>query len=236
METHVSGGGPGFDAAIPMGHRLREIRKENKLTLRKVSALSSVSISTLSKIENNQVSPSFDIIKRICDGLDVSIEEFVRPGRVEGVTGRKAITRKGEGVPFTSRQYDYTAHATEVSRKGMVPLEIVVHARSIDEFDHWSSHRGEEFVYVLSGEVKIHTELYEPFALATGESAYFDSGMGHLYVSVSREPARVLSVSFDPDQGRRISDFMHPSVQALSEEDERAIGRRRRIGKARQST
>jgi hypothetical protein len=79
--------------------------------------------------------------------------------------------------------------------------------------------------------VKIHTELYEPFVLGVGESAYFDSGMAHLYVSVSSTPARVLSVSFDPDQGRRISDFLHPSAQAGAGIDKRGPRRRSAGGK-----
>jgi len=80
----------------------------------------------------------------------------------------------------------------------MVPLEILVRARSVDEFDHWSQHRGEEFVYVLSGAIEIHTEHYAPFRLEQGESAYFDSSMRHVYITVSKDEARVLSVSHDP--------------------------------------
>ena len=112
-------------------------------------------------------------MKRICDGLDVSIEDFVRPGKKNVVSGRKALTREGQGDFFTSGQYDYRAHANEISNKSMVPLELRVRARKVSEFDHWSQHRGEEFVYVLSGTLEIHTEHYAPFRLEKGESAYF---------------------------------------------------------------
>ena len=132
--------------ANQIGARLKEIRRTLDRTLAEVSQATGVSISNLSKIENNQISPSFDIMKRIGDGLAVSIEDFVRPGTKDVVSGRKTKTRRGEGDHFTSGQYDYRAHASELSRKAMVPLEIVVHARAVDEFDHWSQHRGEEFV------------------------------------------------------------------------------------------
>lgn len=196
-----------------MGKRLKEVRKANRLTLNLASEMSGVSISTLSKIENDQVSPSFDIIKKICDGMNISIEEFVRPGRVEGISGRKTTTKLGESVQFTSGQYDYNAHATEISHKGMVPFEMRVRARSVKEFDHWSRHTGEEFVYVLHGEIEVHTEIYAPFKLREGESAYFDSAMAHVYISIGKEDALILSISYDPDQGRRISNFMNPSAQ-----------------------
>src|ERR1700726_2673954 len=198
-----------------IGTRLKEIRRTLDQTLAQVSKSTGVSISNLSKIENNQISPSFDVMKRICDGLQVPIEDFVRPGAKDLVSGRKTTTRKGEGDHFTSGQYDYRAHASELSRKAMVPLEIQVRARSVEEFDHWSQHRGEEFVYVLSGSIEIHTEHYSPFRLERGESAYFDSSMRPLYVSVSREDAKVLSVSHDPGSPENISHIMNSAARQV---------------------
>src|ERR1700726_1362669 len=60
-----------------IGTRLKEIRRTLDQTLAQVSKSTGVSISNLSKIENSQISPSFDIMKRICDGLGVAIEDFV---------------------------------------------------------------------------------------------------------------------------------------------------------------
>ncbi len=202
-----------------IGLRLNDVRHGLRLTLAEVSRRTGVSISNLSKIENDQVSPSFDILKKICDGLEISLEDFVRPGEKSLVSGRKTATRLEEGVHFTSGQYDYKAHATELSRKGMAPLEMWVRARSVDEFDHWSRHSGEEFAYVLSGAIEVHTEHYAPFRLAAGESAYFDSGMKHLFISVSADDARVLSVSYDPRQAaERIAEFMHPGAKPVDDD------------------
>lgn len=198
-----------------LGERLLEIRRSLNRTLADVSKLTGVSISNLSKIENNLISPSFDIMKRLCDGLKVSIEDFVHPGKKNQVSGRKALTRAGEGVFFTSVQYDYRAHASEISNKAMVPLEIQVRARNASEFDHWSQHRGEEFVYVLSGALEIHTEHYAPFRLEKGESAYFDSSMRHIYLSVSKADAKVLSISHHPASTHHISNFMNPAARQV---------------------
>jgi len=213
----------GMDVSMDDNHigvRLKEIRRALDQTLAEVSKSTGVSISNLSKIENNQISPSFDIIKRICDGLRVTIEDFVRPGSKSVVSGRKTTTRRDEGDLFTSGQYDYRAHSSELSRKAMVPLEIIVHARAVEEFDHWSQHRGEEFVYVLSGAIEVHTEHYAPFRLEAGESAYFDSNMRHVYISVSQETARVLSVSHDPGTPTDISHLMNSAVRPVEAERE----------------
>jgi quercetin dioxygenase-like cupin family protein len=55
-------------------------------------------------------------------------------------------------------------------------------------------HSGEEFAYVLEGEIEFHTEFYAPVRLKPGESVYFDSGMGHAYLAASDGPCRILSV------------------------------------------
>lgn len=209
------------DPCRPIGGRLRELRKNRGLTLSQTSAMTGVSISTLSKIENGMVSPSFDIIKRISDGLQIPIEDLVADEKPQTsshqILGRKTTTLRGEGARFASDQYDYIAHATELSRKGMVPLVLKVRARTVEEFDHWSRHNGEEFVYVLSGAIEIHTEFYAPFRVQQGESAYFDSSMPHVYISISSEDADVLSVSFDPNQGRTpISQFMNAAARPLA--------------------
>ncbi|SRR5581483_3066908 len=190
------------EAAAPrsaeIGERLKRVRQDRELTLADVSKRTGVSTSTLSKIENAQVSPSFDVIMRISEGLGIALEDFVKPGRKAEVYGRKAITRSNDGVYISSGQYDYRAHATDLARKHMIPLEMRVRARAASEFEHWSQHPGEEYVFVLSGEIEVHTEIYAPFKLKAGESAYFDSSMPHIYITISRNDARVLSVSYDP--------------------------------------
>ncbi|HWJ36040.1 MAG TPA: XRE family transcriptional regulator [Steroidobacteraceae bacterium] len=201
-----------------IGQRLRALRHKLNATLAGISAKTGVSISALSKVENDQISPSYDILKRICDGLDIGIEDLVSSAEKKLVSGRKTSTRSGEGALFTSGQYNYRAHADEISHKSMVPLEMVIRARAISEFDHWSRHRGEEFVFVLSGRIEIHTEHYAPFRLEAGESAYFDSSMRHLYISLGDEDARVLSVSHDPGgpDEARTADFLNPGARVVN--------------------
>jgi transcriptional regulator with XRE-family HTH domain len=197
-----------------IGERLREIRKRRRLSLQKVAQGADVSTSWLSRIENGQTNVPYDTLKRVCNALEISLEDVIQPEHRNYSSGRRTITKIGETVPFNSGQYAYLAHSSELSHKTMVPLELVVKARSRDEFDHWSSHEGEEFVYVISGAIEVHSEVYEPSRLDAGESAYFDSGMGHIYICVSEDDAHILSVSYDPQRGRgRIETFLNPEVK-----------------------
>lgn len=201
--------------ANAVGERLKLVRQETGLTLAEVSQRTGVSVSNLSKIERGEVSPSFDVVIRLCEGLGIAIEQFVTPGPKPSVSGRKAQTLRGDTVPFTTGQYEYLAHSSEISRKSMIPLEMWVTARSVDDFDHWSQHDGEEFVYVISGEIEIHTDQYAPFRIGAGESAYFDSNMKHIYICKSAENAHILSISYNPNVASPppVERFMHPSAR-----------------------
>ena len=69
-----------------------------------------------------------------------------------------------------------------------------VRAQTVEETNGLLAHQGEEYTYVLSGTVQLHTEFYEPLILETGASVYFDSTMRHTYVAVGDSPARILCI------------------------------------------
>lgn len=81
------------------------------------------------------------------------------------------------------------------TRKKMLPYRARIRARSIEEFDGWVRHDGEEFLLVLTGVVRLYTEFYEPSDLRRGDSAYYDASMGHNLISISEEDATVLWVT-----------------------------------------
>jgi mannose-6-phosphate isomerase-like protein (cupin superfamily) len=69
-----------------------------------------------------------------------------------------------------------------------------IRARTLAEFGELIRHDGEEYAFVLDGTVEFHSELYAPVLLHKGDSIYFDSGMGHAYLTASAGPCRVLSI------------------------------------------
>ena len=71
---------------------------------------------------------------------------------------------------------------------------VVVKARDVGAFDNLVSHPGEELIYVLSGEVELHSDLYAPIRLGVGDSVYYDAGMGHALISVSEDDATLLNI------------------------------------------
>jgi uncharacterized cupin superfamily protein len=69
----------------------------------------------------------------------------------------------------------------------------------VEQFGALPSHEGEEFVFVVSGKVTLHSEHYEPMTLGPGDSAYFDSRAGHALVSASAEDAKIVWICSDRD-------------------------------------
>ncbi|AUA59030.1 DNA-binding transcriptional repressor PuuR [Achromobacter spanius] len=182
-----------------LAQRLRALRQARNWTLKQAAAATGVAASTLSKIENSLLSPTYDNLIKIAAGLDLDVAELFTASDAHMGTGRRSLSREGEGRQYETPYYDHRLLCTALSHKRMMPFHTRVKARSFDEFQDWSRHRGEEFVYVLEGEVMLYTEFYEPARLKAGESFYIDSRMGHRVISLSEADAMVLWVSTHAD-------------------------------------
>ena len=182
---------------LELGKRVREIRLSQNLTLEEASKRTGLARSTLSKIENEQISPTFTAVNKLVKGLGIDIPQlFTQPTKkAPGSGGRRDITRKGEGKPHPTPTYEHEMLATQLTSKKMIPFKTTVRTHSWDAYQDWVRHDGEELLYVLSGTIMFYTEFYEPIELHVGDSAYYDCEMGHALVSISEEDAEVLWVT-----------------------------------------
>ncbi len=185
-------------APLDLGERVRELRKARDWTLEQAAQKAGLARSTLSKIENGQMSPTFDAVRKLATGLDISIPQLFTAPKSDKVLARRAITRSGEGRGLITPTYEHEILASDLSHKQMMPYRATVRARSIDEFDGWVRHDGEEFLYVLTGVVEFYSEFYEPVELRRGDSAYYDASMGHNVISRSQDDAVILWVTSIP--------------------------------------
>ncbi len=179
---------------LKLGEKVREIRLRHKWTLEEAGKRTGLAKSTLSKIENEQVSPSFDVVQKLAAGLGIDVPQLFVSSDEPLVSGRRSFTAKGQGRMQPTRTYNHELLASELSHKKMVPFKSVVHARCFEDFKDWVRHSGEEFLLVLSGEITFFSEFYEPIRLQEGDSIYYDAGMGHVCVSESEQDAEILWV------------------------------------------
>ncbi|EPX78442.1 helix-turn-helix domain-containing protein [Salipiger mucosus] len=180
---------------LDLGARVRDLRKERDWTLEQAAKQAGLARSTLSKIENGQMSPTYDALRKLAVGLGISVPQLFTPPKREQVSGRMVHLRDGEAPKQVTPTYEHELLAEALTRKKMLPYRARVRARSMEEFDGWVRHDGEEFLYVLTGIIRLYTEFYEPIEMKRGDSAYYDATMGHNVVSVSPEDATILWVT-----------------------------------------
>jgi transcriptional regulator with XRE-family HTH domain len=186
------------------GAALKAIRAQQGLTLAEVSEKTGLTVSALSKVENDKIDLSFDKLARLSEGLKIDITQLFGPGgsespRPESAT-RRSITRAGEGRSIEMPRGNYLYLAGDLLRKRVVPIVGEVLAKDIETYGEFMRHPGEEFVYVLEGILELHTEMYTPARLDMGDSVYFDSGMRHAYIAVGDAPCRILSICTTPER------------------------------------
>ena len=188
-------GEPAETQPIDLGARVRELRKDRNWTLEQAATHAGLARSTLSKIENGQMSPTYDALKKLATGLDISVPQLFTPSDTPDGAGRMVVTKSGEGERHVTTTYEHDLLAADLRRKKMMPYRARIRARGIEEFEGWVRHEGEEFLYVLTGAVRLFTEFYAPLDMRRGDSVYYDAAMGHNVVSISEDDATILWVT-----------------------------------------
>lgn len=180
----------------PLGARVRALRKRRGWSLATVSAKTGLAMSTLSRIENDQLSVKYENLVKLSRGFEVDLSELLASDQdeVADVTmGRLSHTKAGHGRAVEANTISYLYLCTDLKNKKMTPMIGTVSARSFAEAGGYFRHPGEEVIYVLEGTLDLHTEFYEPVRMEEGASVYFDSTMGHAFVAVGT-PVKILSV------------------------------------------
>ena len=231
------------DAGSP-GATIRALRLSKGLTLAQVSERTGLAVSTLSKLEIGSVSLSYDKLMLISRGLGVDMASLVDPkpqtARGTGLAaGRRAVQHAGEGQLVETNSYRQIYLATELLNKKMTPMFVEIRARTMAEFNEEFGglirHPGEEFTFIIEGELDFHSELYAPVRLRAGDSIYFDSEMGHAYLKASEGPCRlVCSCAPRGEDDARLAD-MFVKVSVRNEQEAAATAARGKPRAARKA-
>ncbi len=187
-----------------LGTVLRGIRTRNGWTLKEMSERCGIPISTLSKVEHDRLTLTYDKLQQLSRRLSIRMSDLFAEGDEEAasrVTGRRSIALPDRALRVLTDNYEYSYLCTDLRRKRMIPILTRIRARSVREFGDLVRHQGEEFLYVLEGRIEVHTEFYDPVKLETGEGIYLDSSMGHAYVvGEGCQEALVLAVCSSTDE------------------------------------
>jgi transcriptional regulator with XRE-family HTH domain len=168
--------------APTLGKVMRRLRQRSDWTLKEMSERTGIPFSTLSKVEHDRLTLTYDKLMQISQRLGIRMSDLFAEGSPGQVTARRSIGRLDHSLRVETANYDYHYLCTELRHKRMIPVITRIRARSIDEFGELIRHPGEEFIYVLEGRIVVHTDHYDAVALEQGGSIYLDSTMGHAYL------------------------------------------------------
>jgi transcriptional regulator with XRE-family HTH domain len=170
-----------------------------------MSARSGIPVSTLSKVEHDRLTLSYDKLQQLSQRLKIRMSDLFAEDAGDSaprVTGRRSVGTIDSAVRVTTDNYDYHYLCTDLRQKRMIPIITRIRARSASEFGELVHHQGEEFIYVIEGRIEVHSEFYDPVVLDAGQGIYIDSSMGHAYVVADGcDEALVLGVCSSADEG-----------------------------------
>ncbi len=189
------GPGAGEKEAKPkLGDRIRQVREMRGLTLQDLSSRTGIGVEDLKRIESNQLIPPLGELIRLGKAVEMQMGYFISPGNERDMSvvrahARTKVSRYGEN---RSRRYGYyyESLAPEKAHRSMEPFLVTMVPTDIDEL---SSHDGQEFIFVLEGEISARvgdqSEILHP-----GDAIYYDSNRPHLITCWGKKPAKILAV------------------------------------------
>ncbi len=179
---------------MDIGIRLQAVRKSKGLSQRELAKRVGVTNSTISLIEQNKVSPSISSLKKVLDGIPISLADFFTQDLED--SGDSPFYEAGEQPDVGNNDIHYFLIGHRHNNRRMCVLREVMPPGS-DTGESMITHEGEEGGVVLQGRVEI-TVGSQTRVLGPGEAYYFECRQPHRFRSVGDEDAIVVSASTPP--------------------------------------
>jgi len=180
-----------------IGRKVRELREKNQLTIMDLAARTGVPKSVLAEIESGDVTPPVATLLKLAKAMNVGMAYFFQD---EAVADKVSVTRKEQRIRIRRRphhhegevDYIYESLETRKPEKHMEPLFVEFQPMETGDMV-FSSHEGEEFVYLLEGRLEFRsnerTEVLTP-----GDAIYFESDINHAFRGLDDKAARAIVV------------------------------------------
>lgn len=178
---------------IDVGARLRQIRRTKGLSQRDLAAKSGVTNAMISLIENNRSNPSVSMLKRILDGIPLSMSEFFT---MEHEPQRQVFFQSNELKEIGDTRISYlqvgagtTGQKLQILRERYRP--------GADTGKAMLRHDSEEGGIIIKGRLEV-TVGKQKRVLGPGDAYYFDSRAPHRFRNVSDDDCELVSACTPP--------------------------------------
>jgi transcriptional regulator with XRE-family HTH domain len=185
---------------LRIGEKVRELREKKGLSLQDMANSTGYTSALLSQVENHLISPPLGALIKIAKALEVKVGTFFGEEPRESYAivrrdERKHISRYAskEGVSYG---YAYESLGFDKKDRQMEPFLVTLEPATVKS-EKLSTHDGEEFIFVLEGEMEAilggHKDVLHP-----GDSIYYDSTIPHKVQCHRDIPTRILAVIWTP--------------------------------------
>ncbi|WP_053984540.1 helix-turn-helix domain-containing protein [Niameybacter massiliensis] len=177
---------------VRIGNILKSQRLMLGLSIRDLSAKCGVSAGTISQIETGKTAPNLVSVYTLCETLGFPISALF----VEDCDERISLVRKNERNSFTRN----TSNGQSIDEALIIKGEHQMWGGVITMPPHTSSgafyyHEGEEFIFILQGNLTFELENYPPYELYEGDTLYYPNEIGHRWENKSDQETKLLIVS-----------------------------------------
>jgi transcriptional regulator with XRE-family HTH domain len=179
---------------LDIGVRLQAVRKSKGLSQRELAKRVGVTNSTISLIEQNKVSPSISSLKKVLDGIPISLADFFTMDLAD--TGDSPFYAAGEQPDVGNNDIHYFLVGQHRANRQMCILREVM-PPGTDTGETMLSHDGEEGGVIVQGQVEL-TVGDQVRVLGPGEAYYFESRQPHRFRNVGRDEAILVSANTPP--------------------------------------
>jgi quercetin dioxygenase-like cupin family protein/DNA-binding Xre family transcriptional regulator len=173
----------------PIGKRIRRARLDKKISLDMMANETGMSKDRIKAIESGKERPSVGTLLQISRTLHVDSAFLLKESEEKIENRSKAYTKRTDN-------YAYTALTEHAENKHLKAFKIVVPAQKRHDGVGFQ-HDGEEFVYVLKGQVE-YTVGEHVNKLKTGDSLHFNSGIRHDLKNTGKTDAHLIVVVYSP--------------------------------------
>jgi transcriptional regulator with XRE-family HTH domain len=178
---------------IDVGAHLRAVRTMYGLSQRELAKRAGVTNGMISLIEQNRVSPSVSSLKKVLDGIPMSLAEFFT---LDLSASPQVFYRSDELTVMGDRSVTFKLVAARRASRAMSVLHEQ-YAPGADTGADMLRHEGEEGGVVVSGRIEL-TVGAETRQLRPGDAYYFTSAIPHRFRNTGTEPCEIISASTPP--------------------------------------
>ena len=186
---------------IIVGRKIKNFRESKNLTVEEMAERSGLSIDQIQSIENDENLPSLGPLIKIARALGVRLGTFLDDNDELGPVVCRAFEHSNS-ISFSNdasearKNMEYHSLAKKKAGRHMEPFLIDIQPSEEKNFK-LSAHEGEEFIYVMSGEVEI-AYGQETYLLKAGDSIFYDSIVEHHVHGAAGQSAQILAVVYIP--------------------------------------